>query len=118
MAPALDHAVQILRLLAWLATLGAVVAAVALLMPTLAVDGNPWPPALVLLACAAGACAALLFAVAAALPRRRSWARAAGIVCACGVLAGFPVGTAMGAYLLWSLLFRWSPARADGDRGP
>ena len=123
-AQALEQAVQMLRLLGWLAALGAVVTAVALLMPTLTVHGNPWPPALVLLACAGGACAALLFAIAAALRRGRAGARAAAIGCACVVLVGFPIGTAIGGYLLWLLLFRWQTEPAppatdpDPDRNP
>ena len=113
--PALEHAVLALRLLALLATLGAVVSAVAVLMPSIGADGNPWPPGLLLLTLAVGACATGLFAVAAALRQRRRGARAAGIVCGCLVLGAFPVGTAIGGYLLWLLLLRWPPKEPAAD---
>jgi hypothetical protein len=98
---------RVLRLMAWLAALGTVVTGVAIIMPTLATSSDGLPADLLLLLVCGAAVAASLFSVARGLMKGRRWARLAGILCGTLALVGFPVGTVLGCYMLWQLLFRW-----------
>lgn len=103
---------QMLRLLAWLAVLAAVVSAVAVLMPSLNGAGAGTPVDLLLLLLGASAVGAGLQRVARGLRDGRQWARLAGIGCAAVALLGFPVGTPGGRPCAVAL------ALALGSRGP
>ena len=57
-----------------------------------------------------------LLTVAYGLPRRWPWARYAGILLGASLLFAFPIGTALGGYMLFHLVLRWGvPEREAWD---
>lgn len=50
---------------------------------------------------------ASLFALAFGLERQKKWARIVAIVYAVGLLFAFPIGTALGGYVIWALTAAW-----------
>src|SRR5690349_19193914 len=97
-----EKAGSLLRLLGWLALSAAIcfaLAALAHLFGTRAlVPGN-----IRTMVVAAVFCAVYL-RVGTALKENKPWARTAGIVLGVIALPGIPIGTLIGAYLLWCLL--------------
>lgn len=60
-------------------------------------------------------CVALVvaqFFVASAVMRYETWGRYAGIAYGVLSLVGFPLGTFIGVYILWQLVFGWAEGRA------
>ena len=45
--------------------------------------------------------------VGAAIKEHKDWGRIAGIILGCIQLIGFPIGTIIGAYILWCLIKGW-----------
>jgi hypothetical protein len=99
-----------LRLLAWLAVLGSVVTAVAIVMPTLTTASDGVPVDLILLGACGSAVAGALFYVVRGIRRGHRWARVAGMSCGALALVGFPMGTVAGCHVLWRLMFHWEAA--------
>jgi uncharacterized membrane protein YkgB len=48
-----------------------------------------------------------------AVARHEAWARKVGAVYSLILLIGFPVGTAIGGYILWQLIFGWEDDEID-----
>jgi len=98
--------------MAWLGTLGTVGIGAAVLLPAMSTQGT-LPFELIALL---GVCAAFtigLFFVAHAVLQHKTWGRVAGIVYGVISLLGVPIGTIVGLYVLWHLVFGWE-AGASG----
>ncbi|MEK6550692.1 MAG: hypothetical protein AAB329_07630 [Pseudomonadota bacterium] len=52
------------------------------------------------------------FLLGRAIKQHKEWGRVAGIVLGILMLAGFPIGTILGAYILWCLGKGWNPPPA------
>ena len=91
---------RVIRLMAWLAVLGTVGIGAAVLLPALSTGGG-LPFELVILLGLFAALVVGLFFVAGAVLRHRTWGRFAGIAYGLIALAGFPIGTIVGLYVLW-----------------
>ena len=98
--------------MAWLGVLGCVGLGAAVLLPALS-SGRAIPLELFAILGVAAALTLALFFVAAAVMRHASWGRVAGIAYGVLSLLGFPLGTIIGAYILWHLIFGWR----DGETG-
>jgi hypothetical protein len=96
-----------IRLLGYFTVLIWVAMLAAVLMPALE-RGNDAVPFVAGLAVAGVVFCSLVFLIAGAVLRRKTWGRAAGILYALLILPAVPVGTVAGLYLLWVLPFRWN----------
>jgi hypothetical protein len=92
--------------MALLGAVGVVGIATALLLPAMSDGQIPSLPSLIplvgLLALVVG-----LFFVGNAVMRHEPWARVVGIIYGAIALLGFPLGTLVGGYVLWQLVFKW-----------
>lgn len=52
------------------------------------------------------------------IKQHRDWARAAGIIYGILLLIGFPIGTIIGAYILWCLIKGWDQETAQQIGAP
>jgi hypothetical protein len=103
---------RVIRLMAWLGVLGTVGIGAAVLLPALS-TGNALPLELLIMLGLIAAFVIGLFFVAGAVLRHRTWGRFAGIVYGLISLAGVPIGTIVGLYVLWHLLFGWNEVAAN-----
>lgn len=107
-----EKAGRVIRLMAVLGMVGVAAMGVAILLPALSMD-QPLPMALVVMLLVLFALAVGLFFVGRAVMRHESWARTLGILYGAISLLGFPIGTLIGAYVLWQLVFRWGEVAAE-----
>jgi uncharacterized membrane protein len=102
---------RIFRFLGWIGIGGIVVAIAIPIMinlnaPSLQPDTSSWLPTLlliVLLSCLS----VLQLMVGTAIKEHKNWGRTVGIVLGIIHLFGFPIGTLIGAYILWCLIKGW-----------
>ena len=99
---------RVIRLMAVLGAVSIVGIGVAVLLPV-----GPPPVELVVLWSVGLALIVALFFVASAIMRYKVWGRYAGIAYGLLSLVGFPLGTLIGAYVLWQLVFGWSKGAAE-----
>lgn len=104
-----EKAGRVIRLMAVLSLVGAVGIGAAVLLPTMS-SGKPPHFAEILLPAVVLALVIGLFFVGSAVMRHESWARTVGIIYGLVALLGFPIGTLVGAYVLWQLVFQWNDA--------
>lgn len=102
---------RVIRLMAWLGVLATVGLGAAVLLPAQASGEAPPLEALSILAVVAVLTIALFF-VAGAVLRHATWGRVAGIAYGVVALFGFPIGTIVGLYVLWQLVFGWGATDA------
>lgn len=110
---------RIYRVVGWLGVVALVGVAAAVALPIVAGGRAPRPGGIVLgLAITAfiGTLAWFNLYVGKAIHDHKDWARIAGIVMGVLHLPGFPVGTLVGAYVLWCLITGWEDVPA-GDAG-
>lgn len=98
---------RMIRLTAWLFAVLTVVMGLSMLIPMLS-GSVPFVWSTLGGFALAGGLVAGLFMVGSAVMRRATWGRTGGIAYGLLLLIGFPIGTIIGAYLLWNLLFGWS----------
>jgi MFS family permease len=103
---------RVIRLMAWLAVVATVGIGAAVLLPALSARGALPLELLIMLAFIA-AFAVGLFFVAGAVMRHKTWGRVAGIVYGLLSLAGFPIGTIIGLYILRHLVLGWNEVEAN-----
>jgi hypothetical protein len=101
---------RVIRLMAWLGVLGVVGIGAAVLLPAMS-DGRPVPIELGVILAVSAALVIALFFIAGAVMRHQTWGRYAGIAYGLLSLLGVPLGTIVGAYILWQLIGGW----AEGD---
>ncbi len=102
---------RVIRLMGWLGVVGTVGVGAAVLIPSLSAGGHiPIEFAIVLGLLLATT--ASLFIIGAAVMRRATWGRYAGIVYGIISLPGVPIGTLVGGYLLWQLTIGWNEVEA------
>jgi hypothetical protein len=103
---------RVIRLMAWLGVLATVGIGAAVLLPALSARGALPFELLIMLGLTAAFVVGLFF-VASAVLRHRTWGRFAGIAYGLISLAGFPIGTIVGLYVLWHLVFGWGEAATN-----
>ena len=102
---------RLFRLFGWIG-IGGIVVAIAIpvmINPNasfLQPDASSWPPTLLLLVLVAGM-SVLQLKVGTAIKEHKNWGRTVGIVLGIIHLFGFPIGTLIGAYILWCLIKGW-----------
>lgn len=101
-----------IRLVALLAIVGFIAIGVAVTLPAFASGRAPSVVALLFtvvpLAISVG-----IFLTGSAVMRHEHWARVVGIIFGVLLLAGFPIGTIVGIYILWQLVFGWDKVAAQ-----
>jgi hypothetical protein len=103
--PPYRHAATIFKVLAWLV---AVVSAFIVLVMFLEYRAGRTPLGeMIGLTVFFTALPGGLFAVSAGLERQKNWARVSAIVCSIAFLFAFPIGTVIGAYVIWALTAAW-----------
>lgn len=102
---------RVIRLMAMLGLVGFVGVGAAVLMPAMSV-GQSAPVGLFLVLAVMLALVLGLFFVGSAVMRHESWARVLGIIYGVVSLIGFPIGTVVGGYVLWQLIFGWGESDA------
>jgi len=98
-------AARIFRLLSWLQIILCILILVAILIPTISEGRNPVGPLAI----------GMVFLIipwlyrklAAGIDAKREWARTVGIIVGVLMLAGVPIGTLIGGYLLYLLIGGW-----------
>ncbi len=95
-----EKAARLLKILAWLCAVGwLLIGAKDLFAP---MDKEHIIAHMVIIAATAG-----MFLSSAAILRRAAWGRVVGSLYGVFLLAGFPIGTLIGGYLLWNLVMGW-----------
>ena len=107
-----EKAGRLFRLLGWLTLiLGAVSIAVPLLTTEIPTDASiplsSLVPLISLTLVLIGMCI-LQLKVGSAIKEHKDWGRTVGIILGIIQLIGFPVGTIIGAYILWCLVKGWN----------
>ncbi|WDP88704.1 MAG: hypothetical protein HUN04_02705 [Desulfobacter sp.] len=98
---------RIIRLFGWLQVLGFIGMTIAIIIPLFAGDNSlPDPVALVPMFSMA-LIPFLFFKIGSAIKEHKDWGRIVGIILAVVMLFGFPIGTIVGAYILWCLIKGW-----------
>ncbi|MFY8042370.1 MAG: hypothetical protein ACOVOD_05535, partial [Rhodoferax sp.] len=102
-----NNAGRVLRVLAYITGAGAVGLGLASLLPDASsTDGTAFRIALLV----AAALAYVVSLAGKAVAKGQSWGRQVGLVLGALLLLGFPIGTAIGGYLLWTLGRHWVAA--------
>ena len=110
-----ERAARVIRIVGWIALSLSLASAFAVFLPA---AGQAQPVSLAIWGVAilmVGIPASLLV-IARGLLAHRNWARTGAIIYGVLMLTGFPIGTAIGAYVLWQLRKGWpvdSPAYAS-----
>ena len=104
-----EKAGRLFRLLGWLTLIfGTIAIAVPLLTNDLSqVSFTALVPLLALIIIVIGI-SILQFKVGAAIKEHKDWGRTVGIILSFIQLLGFPIGTIIGAYILWCLIKGWN----------
>jgi hypothetical protein len=102
-------AAKLMRVLSYLVAASAGLLALLTLVPS---DGLQAPTGLWVIVVLALVLAYAVYRASAAVKMGAPWGRYAGIGFGLFLLAGFPVGTALGGYLLWTLLLKWGGPQA------
>ena len=98
---------RIIRLFGWLQLLGFIGMAIAIIIPFFA-GNRSLPDTLSLIPMISIAFLLILFfKIGTAIKEHQNWGRIAGIILAIIMLFGFPIGTIIGGYILWSLIKKW-----------
>lgn len=102
---------RVIRLMAWISILFIVAVSTAMIAPA-AMNPSKNDNSLFYFVAIADVIALLLtrflFFVAKAVMRHAAWGRYVGIAYGIFLLFGFPLGTFVGCYILWNLIFRWT----------
>jgi len=97
---------RVIRLMALLGLTGSLAVGAAILLPALFAGRMPpievVVPIFILLAIVTG-----MSFLGKAVIRHKAWARVVGIVYGVIALVGFPIGTLVGVYVIWQLVFGW-----------
>src|SRR6266568_3116534 len=100
-----EKAGRAIQLLAWLQVVAFAGIVAAIAIPFYAQHKTIDPRAF--LALLFIALPALYFAIGKAIKEHKEWGRNAGIIVGTLMLVGFPLGTIIGAYILWCLIKGW-----------
>jgi len=103
---------RVIRLMAGLGAIAVVGIGAAVISPAIS-RGTSLPAEIVAMLCIGLALVIALFFVARAVMRYETWGRYAGIAYGLFSLIGFPIGTLVGGYILWHLVFGWVEGAAD-----
>ena len=103
-----EKAGRIVRLLAWIQAVVGVGVFAAILVPLIFGSVHKAPPAMFFVSfLAAAALTAFLLTLGKAIKEHKTWGRILGIAYGLLFLFGFPLGTIIGAYILWCLIKGW-----------
>lgn len=101
-----QKAARVIRLMGWMGLLMSVGIGAAVLLPVIS-QGQSLPSFMFALLAFLVFVPVSLFVVARGIFAKREWARIAGMVYAGLALFGVPIGTVIGAYVLWQLSKGW-----------
>jgi hypothetical protein len=107
-----QKAARVIRLMAFLQLMMVVGIGAAMLLPVWSSGGRIDASLMIVVIVLAGL-AVGVFLIAAGVMRRAGWARAAGILYGVLLLSGVPIGTLVGLYVLWQLVFGWSEGAGE-----
>jgi len=112
---------RLFRFLGWIGIGGIVVAIAIPIMinfktPSLQPDASSWLPTLLLLVLLSGL-SVLQLMVGTAIKEHKNWGRTVGIVLGIIQLFVFPIGTLIGAHILWCLIKGWEQGEKMPDGG-
>lgn len=113
--PPYVRAGRVIRFLAWLSLAAMAFVSIAIVIAVFSgkmADASPWP--LVIPIVLMVGVTVLQFKLGTAIKEHKDWGRIVGCVWAALQLLGFPIGTIIGAYILWCLIKGWDeqPAAA------
>lgn len=111
-----EKAGRLFRLIGWISAVGAVGGVAALLLEMTS-DQSKYTTELLPSVVVMGLLAVLLLKVGGAIKQHVGWGRPAGIGIAALQLLAFPVGTLIGAYILWCLIKGWEQPEASPALG-
>jgi hypothetical protein len=100
-----EKAGRVFRLFAWIQIVAVAGILAAVIIPMFAQQKAP--PAASLLVLLVLLLPLLYFKVGRAIKEHKDWGRTAGILLGILMLFGFPIGTLIGAYILWCLIKGW-----------
>jgi hypothetical protein len=106
-----ERAGRLFRLLGWLSLIfGAIAIAIPLLTSLSEISQAPIGSLIPLLSLVVVVVGMSIFQlkVGAAIKEHKDWGRTAGIILGIIQLIGFPIGTIIGAYILWCLIKGWN----------
>ena len=103
---------RVIRLMAILGVVAVIGIGAAMLLPAMS-KGNGIPPFVIATVGFMVAFVVGLFFVAGAVMRHKTWGRYAGIIYGLVSLVSFPIGTLIGGYVLWQLVFGWAEGAAE-----
>ena len=106
-----ERAGRLFRLLGWLSLIfGAIAIAVPILTSPSEISQVPIVSLIPLLSLAliVVVMSILQLKVGTAIKEHKDWGRTVGIILGCIQLIGFPIGTIIGAYILWCLIKGWN----------
>jgi hypothetical protein len=101
-----EKAARVIRLMGWLSLLFSVGIGAAVVLPAVH-GGAPLPAPMYGLLVLLAFVPVSLFFIARGVFARREWARMAGMAYAALSMLGVPIGTVIGAYVLWQLSKGW-----------
>jgi len=108
-----EKAGRVIRLMSLLGGVGVIGIGAAILLPTLSSGKSGLLLQQIIMLSLLMALVVGLFFVGSAVMRHETWARNLGIVYGLISLIGFPIGTLVGIYVLWQLVFGWSAGDTD-----
>jgi hypothetical protein len=100
-----EKAGRVLRLLAWIQVVAFVGIVAAIAIPMFAQHKTPPPTSLLVFLFIVFPL--LYLTVGKAIKEHKDWGRTVGIIMGILMLFGFPIGTLIGAYILWCLIKGW-----------
>lgn len=104
-----DKVARIMKLLAWIGIISTALICVSVVLPSLNQD-SPLPTAMIFMTLLLFAFNISLLLVARGVSQKKDWARRMGQLYGVIALFGFPIGTIIGAYILWQLkMDNWAP---------
>ena len=98
---------RIIRLLGWLQLLGFIGMSIAIIIPFFTNNETGANPVILTPLFILVSIPILFFKVGTAIKEHMNWGRTAGIILGVLMLPSIPIGTILGAYVLWCLIKGW-----------
>ena len=105
-----EKAGRVIRLLAWISGIGVLAVAAAVIIPLIANKGQAETGSIIVVVIVLALIVLFVFfqlALGTAIKQHKEWGRNVGIAYGVLLLFGFPIGTIVGAYILYCLIKGW-----------